>query len=127
MPRRTARAPISHAVPRSPIGDAIVPGNPSDPLALNSRLYFQLSEILRSIETESEIFTVRERLAAIIALSRVQLAFLAMRKERFSSVHQAAGASAAGPDLANVTSILSEMEQDDDDEFDRELSSGKRA
>ena len=53
---------------------------PLDPLNVNGMLYQQMSYLLDQIETDPAI-TFRERLAAVIAIGRIQVMFVSMRKE----------------------------------------------
>lgn len=49
-----------------------------DPLAVNARLYRQVSELLGQLETGEHI-TLKERIAALVALGRLQTIFLNLR------------------------------------------------
>ena len=53
---------------------------PLDPLNVNGRLYQQMSYLLDQVETDPAI-TFRERLAAVIAIGRIQVMFVNLRKE----------------------------------------------
>jgi hypothetical protein len=56
---------------------------PLDPKSVNSRLYNQISILLDELEnTESIKITIRERIAALIAIGRIQGMFMALRKEK---------------------------------------------
>lgn len=51
-----------------------------DPLNVNERLYKQLSDLLDALD-EDESITTRERIAAMTAIARIQIAFMSLRKE----------------------------------------------
>jgi hypothetical protein len=52
-----------------------------DPLKVNERLYKQVSKLLDDMERPNNELTVRERLAAVIAIGRLQVIFMGLRKE----------------------------------------------
>jgi hypothetical protein len=52
-----------------------------DPLGVNVRLYNQISEILHHLENGPDV-TLRERIAAMIAIGRIQVMFMGLRKEK---------------------------------------------
>jgi hypothetical protein len=52
-----------------------------DPLNLNGRLYSQVGQLLTQLETGEHI-TLKERVAALIAVGRLQTIFMGLRKER---------------------------------------------
>jgi hypothetical protein len=54
-----------------------------DPLGVNTRLYKQISELLTDLEQPEagQRITMRERIAAIIAIGRIQTIFVGLRKE----------------------------------------------
>lgn len=52
-----------------------------DPLGINVRLYNQISEILHELETGDRV-TLKERIAALIAIGRIQIMFMGLRKEK---------------------------------------------
>lgn len=52
-----------------------------DPLSINVRLYNQVSEMLHQLENSPNI-TLRERIAALMAIGRIQVIFTALRKEK---------------------------------------------
>lgn len=54
--------------------------NPLDPEQINSRLYRQVSELLKQLEDKDEDITIRERIAALVAIGRLQQVFAALRK-----------------------------------------------
>jgi hypothetical protein len=60
-------------------------GNPSptaaDPLAINPRLYRQISNLLDDLERGDEDISIRERIAALVAIGRLQTIFVGLRKE----------------------------------------------
>lgn len=49
-----------------------------DPKNINSRLYNQVSALLDQLENDGDI-TMRERIAALMAIGRIQTIFLALR------------------------------------------------
>jgi hypothetical protein len=53
-----------------------------DPLSINVRLYHQVSEMLHQLENSPNI-TLRERIAALVAIGRIQVLFVNLRKEKF--------------------------------------------
>jgi hypothetical protein len=53
-----------------------------DPLSINVRLYHQVSEMLTQLENSPNI-TLRERIAALVAIGRIQVLFVNLRKEKF--------------------------------------------
>lgn len=56
---------------------------PFDPLDVNTRLYRQISQLLTEMEQQDayQRITLRERIAAIIAIGRIQTIFVGLRKE----------------------------------------------
>jgi hypothetical protein len=56
--------------------------NPFDPENVNKRLYMQVSALLGQLEQRDSHnkVTMRERIAALIAIGRIQQLFIAMRK-----------------------------------------------
>ena len=69
-----------------------------DPKSINSRLYNQVDALLTQLE-EGEHITLKERIAALIAVGRMQVIFMGLRKEtadddgeRGSTVRKYAGA-----------------------------------
>jgi hypothetical protein len=50
-----------------------------DPLNINARLYNQVSELLGQLEHSGEKVTLKERIAAMIAIARIQTVFMTMR------------------------------------------------
>lgn len=56
--------------------------NVFDPEQVNTRLYKQVSVLLKQLEHKDshEMVTIRERIAALIACGRIQQMFIAMRK-----------------------------------------------
>jgi hypothetical protein len=58
--------------------------NTADPLNVNVRLYRQISELLTELEQPGvgQRITLRERIAAIIAIGRIQIMFVGLRKEQ---------------------------------------------
>ena len=52
-----------------------------DPLDVNGRLYRQMALLLDQLERGAEEISLRERIAALIAVGRVQTIFMGLRKE----------------------------------------------
>lgn len=52
-----------------------------DPRNINGRLYAQIDALLTQLETGEHI-TLKERIAAMIAVARIQVAFVGLRKEK---------------------------------------------
>lgn len=112
-----------------------------DPLGVNVRLYNQISELLHTLENNPHL-TFRERLAAVIAVGRIQIMFMGLRKEKindptsgssvrkyakeFEKAHDARGRKAitrSEPELddadAAIQSVIDDaIGGDDDDERD---------
>lgn len=59
----------------------------ADPLNVNSRLYKQVSKLLDQLENKAEELTIRERIAALVAIGRVQTIFITLRNEHRESEH----------------------------------------
>ena len=57
-----------------------------DPLSVNERLYRQISELLKQLETKGEKVTIRERYMALASIARIQYIFVSLRKEKVSDV-----------------------------------------
>jgi hypothetical protein len=55
----------------------------SDPLNVNARLYRQIARLLDDLEEEDvkQNLDIKERIAALIAVARIQTVFVALRKE----------------------------------------------
>jgi hypothetical protein len=60
------------------------PPNPRDPLDVNQRLYGQISKLLDQLDDRDsrETVTMRERIAALVAIGRIQVIFASLRKEQ---------------------------------------------
>lgn len=58
-----------------------LPSRPLDPHNINSRLQNQVAALLTQLE-EGEHVTMRERVQALVAIARIQLAFMGLRKEK---------------------------------------------
>jgi hypothetical protein len=103
------------AVKVSPIG--------LDPSNVNARLYQQVSRLLAQLEEKDDTITLKERVAALIAIGRLQQMFIAMRKgidhdaERAGSAVQkystAFSANAARRGKEDVGPALDDPEPDD--------------
>jgi hypothetical protein len=53
----------------------------SDPLNVNIRLYKQVAKLLDSLEHDDGDLGIKERIAALIAIGRIQTIFVGLRKE----------------------------------------------
>lgn len=53
----------------------------ADTLSVNARLYRQVSELLLQLETNRHV-TLRERVQALVAIGRIQVLFVGLRKEK---------------------------------------------
>ena len=53
----------------------------SDPLAINTRLYRQVGLLLDQLEEQEEAIDFKARIAALIAVGRIQTIFVNLRKE----------------------------------------------
>ena len=53
-----------------------------DPKSINSRLYGQVSTLLSQLEDPEGHITLKERIAALIAIGRLQVIFMGLRKEK---------------------------------------------
>ena len=78
--------------------NAPISGGPNvqtiDPLGLNARLYRQVSRLLDDLESDNfEEITIRERIAALIAIGRIQTVFVALRKENKDGDPRTAGSA----------------------------------
>jgi len=69
-----------------------------DPLNVNARLYHQISELLVQLEHDENV-TMRERIAALVAIARIQTIFVALRKEKNDD-------SATGKSIKKYTSVF---------------------
>jgi hypothetical protein len=58
--------------------------DPRDPLNVNRRLYDQISKLLDQLDERDsrELVTMRERIAALVAIGRIQIIFASLRKEK---------------------------------------------
>jgi hypothetical protein len=58
----------------------------SDPLQINSRLYNQIARLLDDLEAKDakQRLDIKERIAALIAVGRIQIMFVNLRKENLS-------------------------------------------
>jgi hypothetical protein len=57
-----------------------------DPLQINSRLYNQIARLLDDLEAKDakQRLDIKERIAALIAVGRIQIMFVNLRKENIS-------------------------------------------
>ena len=61
-----------------------------DPCNINGRLYNQMDKLLSQLErADDEHITLKERVAALMALARIQVAFVGLRKEKIPDEHVA--------------------------------------
>lgn len=107
------------------------PANPRDPLNVNDRLYKEISRLLDQLGEGGDDITIRERIAALVAIGRIQVLFMGLRKEKSddpavtgSAVRKYAGAfkahdtrrrkKAAGGD-AGPAPLDALFDEDDDD------------
>jgi hypothetical protein len=58
-----------------------LPSRPLDPHNINSRLQNQVATLLTQLE-EGEHVTLRERVQALVAIGRIQIMFVGLRKEK---------------------------------------------
>lgn len=64
-----------------------------DPKNINSRLYNQVSELLSQLEKKTDTVTLKERIAALVAIGRIQTIFLTLRLKGGKDDEPAAGSS----------------------------------
>jgi hypothetical protein len=55
--------------------------NTLDPKNVNARLYAQISRLLDDLADNDEDIGIRERIAALVAIARIQTLFMGLRKE----------------------------------------------
>ena len=60
------------------------PPTAADPLEINVRLYRQIGMLLGQLEEAGAHITLRERVQALIAVGRIQVIFMGLRKEKIS-------------------------------------------
>lgn len=63
-----------------------------DPDNVNARLYNQVSELLKQLETKTTV-TLRERVTALVAIARIQTIFLTLRQKGDKDDADTAGSS----------------------------------
>jgi hypothetical protein len=107
----------------------------TDPLSVNIRLYRQISQLLTQLEQAEDGLTIRERVAALVAIGRIQVLFVNLRKEKFNDAAIAGSkvrkyatsfkahdarrrAAAAGPTEPEQPSELDGLFDDDSDDAD---------
>lgn len=105
----------------------------SDPHNVNGRLYNQIAKLLDDLEQRdaNEKVTIKERIAALIAVARIQTIFMTLRREHAdasgttgSTVRKYAGAfkadagrrRAAAARAAAADTGLDDFADDDDDD-----------
>jgi hypothetical protein len=54
---------------------------PIDALKVNERLYRQIAKVLDDLEQRGDELTIRDRIAALVAVGRIQTIFVSLRKE----------------------------------------------
>ena len=93
----------------------------TDSLNINARLYRQVGEMLTQLE-EGEHITLKERIAALIAIGRIQVIFMGLRKEKVednvvagSKVRKYAAGFKAHDASRRKTASGHSIEPDDDD------------
>lgn len=98
---------------------------PADPLNVNARLYRQISVLLEQMEDPdvNKKLTIRERIAALTAIGRIQVLFVGLRKEKSnvgsgSSVKKYTGAFAQ-PDATRRGAADTGPTEPPDDWFER--------
>jgi hypothetical protein len=105
--------------------------NPFDPLDINRRLYTQVSVLLEQLEDsdKKEKIALRERIAALTAIGRLQVVFASLRKgstdddNRGSSVRQYTGAfanAASGRTAHSRSGPADVSDVEGDDWFERD-------
>ena len=52
-----------------------------DSLKVNERLYRQIAKVLDDLEQRGDELTIRDRIAALVAVGRIQTIFVSLRKE----------------------------------------------
>lgn len=109
-----------------------------DALDVNGRLYRQISKLLDQLDEGdegAEPITIRERIAALVAIGRIQVMFMGLRKEdrgdssggtkvrKYSTAFQAANANRRGKtaarsarDAADDAVIADALRDDGDDD-----------
>ena len=53
----------------------------ADTLKVNERLYRQIAKVLDDLEQRGDELTIRDRIAALVAVGRIQTIFVGLRKE----------------------------------------------
>lgn len=76
----------------------------ADPRNVNSRLYNQIATLLDDLEAEDirEKLDIKERIAAIIAIGRIQIMFVNLRKENPNVARPRAGAGSTARKYASA-------------------------
>jgi len=54
---------------------------PVDSLKVNERLYRQIAKVLDDLEQRGDELSIRDRIAALVAVGRIQTIFVSLRKE----------------------------------------------
>jgi hypothetical protein len=99
-----------------------------DPLQINSRLYNQIARLLDDLEAKDakQNLDIKERIAALIAVGRVQIMFVNLRKEnisgagsgsavrKYSKAFTKANAGGRGKKVAGRRGAVADLADDDD-------------
>jgi hypothetical protein len=114
MPKTTQLQPLNN----------VVPLNAFDPDQVNARLYKQVSVLLKQLETEGEELPIKERIAAMMAIGRLQDLFGKMRKGQGdvgagSNVRKYEGTFASNAGRGRENGGGDEAEPDGDDWFEQ--------
>lgn len=117
-------------MPRKAVAQIVTPEGThaeivADPLNVNVRLYRQASELLRRLEVGGDHVTLREFYMCMVAVGRIQVMFMGLRKEKVSDAN--AGSSVRKYEAAFKTNdargrkaIARPAEPDTDPGFDDE-------
>jgi len=104
------------------------PAQAVDPLNINARLYAQLGKMLDQLEAGDSMITLRERIAALIAVGRLQVIFKGLRSKdpeshsvgttvsRYSNVF--AKNAARGRETSRGTAAVVQFDRHDDEDDD---------
>jgi hypothetical protein len=71
---------MAKTTPTTPIASNVIKLNAFDPDNINHRLYKQVSRVLAQLEEDEDKVTLKERVAALMAIGRIQVLFANMRK-----------------------------------------------
>jgi hypothetical protein len=102
----------------------------ADPLNVNARLYAQLGKMLDQLEEEDSTITLRERIAALIAVGRLQVIFKGLRSEdrgaynvgttvnRYSNVFAKNASRGRAPNRGGAAAAVVQFDRHDDEDDD---------